>query len=83
MARNKSEKRTPLEQEVYDYIKAWVEYSCTEEYGNTRYYKAGISTVSFSRGPGKSMWHDLSNEGQNRCHCIPHGSRRKWLHAQK
>ena len=81
MARNKSEKRSPVDQAVFDYIKAWVEHSCTES--GQPYYKEGMVHSSFGWGPGEKQWQRLSDRGRALCHRIPHTARREWLRAQK
>ncbi len=79
MARNKSEKRSPSEQKVFDYIEAWVEFSCTE----TGAYKPGIIDAAYSRGPGSHTWETMSQEVRTACQRILHRKRWEWLRAQK
>lgn len=79
MARNKSEKRSPAEQKVFDYIEAWVEFSCTE----TGALKAGVINAAYSRGPGKHAWDTMGHKTRTACQHISHHHRWEWLRAQK
>jgi len=81
MARNRSEKRSPDEQAAYEYIKAWVEYSCNE-LGDS-YYKEGRNETSFGWGPGNAKWRATPARAKDIVRAVPMHHRRKWLHGQK
>ena len=79
MPRNKSEKRSPVDQVVFDYIKAWVEYSCTKEGA----LKEGVSNGRFANRDGSDMWENMSDLERHSCRNVVHGTRWEWLRAQK
>ena len=80
MPRNKSEKRSTLEQEVYDYVKAWVEFSCLPD-GSLKF---GFRLVNYSMNDsGGRHWRRISDKARCRLSGIDANHRWEWLRAQK